>query len=197
MCIRTVADAAGLNAALMRATLDRRARSAGTRVSNVGGWQSAPDLFDWSEPSVKRLAAEINLAVRQMWAFPSLMQGQPPSSPCPSYYISGWANVNERGHYNLPHLHLGSDVSIVYYVAAGTPVPDNGINGCLELRDPRPAAAFSRIAGGAQCGPLLIAPEAGMMVAFPAWIEHWVHPYEGEGPRISIAANVTFNVPTN
>jgi len=34
-------------------------------------------------------------------------------------------------------------------------------------------------------------PQAGLMVVFPAWIEHWVHPFFGEGNRISIAANVT------
>jgi hypothetical protein len=40
---------------------------------------------------------------------------------------------------------------------------------------------------------LLIRPQPGLMVVFPAWIEHWVHPFQGEGQRISIAINVTFD----
>jgi hypothetical protein len=38
--------------------------------------------------------------------------------------------------------------------------------------------------------PLTIRPQPGMLVAFPAWIEHWVHPFHGGGERISIAVNI-------
>ena len=40
---------------------------------------------------------------------------------------------------------------------------------------------------------LLIRPKPGLMVIFPAWAEHWVHPFHGDGNRISIAINVTLN----
>jgi hypothetical protein len=29
-----------------------------------------------------------------------------------------------------------------------------------------------------------------MLVLFPAWLEHWVHPFVGGGERISIAVNI-------
>jgi hypothetical protein len=40
---------------------------------------------------------------------------------------------------------------------------------------------------------MLIKPQAGMMLTFPAWIEHQVHPFTGDGNRISIAINVTLD----
>jgi hypothetical protein len=89
-------------------------------------------------------------------------------------------------------MHPGCHLSIVYYVAAGKLVPDSGMNGRLELRDPRPVATYSAMPGGAESGVILIGPEPGMIVAFPAWIEHAVHPFQGEGHRISIAINIKF-----
>ena len=35
-----------------------------------------------------------------------------------------------------------------------------------------------------------INPEPGMLLAFPAWLDHQVHPFFGRGEHISIAANV-------
>jgi Putative 2OG-Fe(II) oxygenase len=37
---------------------------------------------------------------------------------------------------------------------------------------------------------ILIEPQPGMLLAFPAWLEHFVHPFFGEGERISVAINV-------
>ena len=35
------------------------------------------------------------------------------------------------------------------------------------------------------------------MLVFPAWIEHGVHPFYGEGHRISIAINVAIESATS
>jgi hypothetical protein len=64
------------------------------------------------------------------------------------------------------------------------------MNGRIELRDPRPAASYARMPGFTCGQPMLIKPQPGMMLVFPAWIEHGVHPFQGEGRRISIAINV-------
>ena len=37
---------------------------------------------------------------------------------------------------------------------------------------------------------VLVQPKPGMLVVFPAWLEHWVHPFYGRGERISIAVNI-------
>jgi len=38
--------------------------------------------------------------------------------------------------------------------------------------------------------PLQITPEPGMLVMFPSWIDHMVHPHHGPDDRISIAINI-------
>ena len=192
LSIRTVPGAAALNAGLERAILTRRQQYGGNQLSNIGGWQSYEDLLDWPEPEVKRLAAEVDVSVQQIWALPDLLQRRPHSPPRPAYQAYGWANVNETGNYNVFHMHPGCHLSIIYYVATGNPIPDSGMNGRLELRDPRQVATFCRTPLSAESGVILVGPQVGMMVAFPAWIEHGVHPFQGEGQRISIAINVTF-----
>lgn len=51
------------NAGLEKAVRVRAAAQPGVKVSNSGGWQSEPDLFDWQEPEVGKLAAELDRAI--------------------------------------------------------------------------------------------------------------------------------------
>jgi uncharacterized protein (TIGR02466 family) len=193
LSLRTVRGAPALNAGLQRAILSRRQNSPGNRISNIGGWQSLPDLLDWPEPELKGLSSEVDYIVQQIWSLPAAMaRRNSDRQERAAYKAYGWANVNESGHYNMIHMHPGNHLSVVYYVATGTPMPDHEMNGRLELRDPRPAANYCRMPGSVGSESLLIRPQAGMMVVFPAWVEHWVHPFQGEGQRISIAINVTF-----
>jgi len=98
-------------------------------------------------------------------------------------WTAGWANINRPGDYNILHNHPGQDLAAVYYVQA-----ENG--GKLELRDPRPAAGYCNFPKLFSADPLQITPEPGMLVIFPSWIEHMVHPHQGAEDRISIAINI-------
>jgi uncharacterized protein (TIGR02466 family) len=189
--LRTVDGAAVLNVALERAILSRSQRGEANRISNVGGWQSLPDLLDWPEPEIKVFAQEVDRSIQLISSMPAVLQQVAPKTMRVKYNAYGWANVNRRSDYNMLHSHPGNHWSVVYYVATGTPNPDTAMNGRIELRDPRPAASFGRIPGFTCGQPLLIRPQAGMMLVFPSWIEHCVHPFFGDGHRISIAINVT------
>jgi uncharacterized protein (TIGR02466 family) len=194
LCLRTVPNAALLNEGLERAILNRFQSGRGNRISNIGGWQSQPDFLDWPDPAVAQYAAEVDKGIQSISTMPSLLEGRAidPQKRV-GYTAYGWANVNQSGHYNMLHVHSGSDWSVVYYVATGTPSPDTPMNGRIELRDPRPSAAFARMPGFTSGQPMLIKPQPGLMIIFPAWIEHWVHPFVGDGKRISIAINVALN----
>ena len=140
---------------------------------------------------MKLLLEEVDRSVQLVSGLPTFIASRGTrTSDRVAYKAYGWANVNESGHYNTLHMHPGSQWSVVYYVAAGTPNSDSPLNGRLELRDPRPAAEYARMPGFTCGQPLLVMPAAGLMVVFPAWIEHGVHPYQGDGPRISIAINI-------
>jgi uncharacterized protein (TIGR02466 family) len=194
MVVRTVPNFLTLNAGLERAILSRAQSGIGTRVSNVGGWQSLWDFLDWPEPAITLYKAELDRGIQAISSMPALVEGRPPDPKNRVAYTAyGWANVNQHGHYNRLHIHTACDWSVVYYVSPGEPKPDTPVNGRIEFRDPRPLASYSAAPGFTSGQPRLIKPHAGLMVVFPAWIEHWVHPFYGEGNRISIAVNVTLN----
>lgn len=191
MAFRTVPHFHSLNPGLERAILARAQSQASKKISNVGGWQSQNDFLDWPEPEIARLRTEIDRGIQMISQMPGIVEGRPPDPrKRVEYEAYAWANVNESGQYNTLHVHADADWSVVYYVSPGVPDPDTMMNGRIEFRDPRPGAAFVRVPGFTTGQPMLIKPQAGMMVIFPAWVEHWVHPFFGEGNRISIAANV-------
>ncbi|BBK43958.1 hypothetical protein STVA_39780 [Allostella vacuolata] len=181
--------AAEANAALRQAILERAAREPGVARSNAGGWQSRPDLLNWGGPGVAAYRGWLEQAVRAAQRLPARRAGVEDFRL--SFTAQAWANVSRAGHYNEVHTHPGNHWAVVYYVAAPPPDPARPLGGRLELRDPRPAAAFAAAPGFSFGAALTLAAEAGLMVLFPAWLEHAVHPFSGAGERISIAANVT------
>ena len=193
LSLRTVPNFASLNPDLERAILKRRDAGTANRISNIGGWQSLPDFLDWPEPCVAQLKTEVDRGLQQINAMPAMLERRNEPAKRVTYAAYGWANVNRSGDYNMLHAHPGCDWSVVYYVATGRVSDDSPMSGRIELRDPRPAAVFANMPGFKSGQPMLIKPQAGMMLIFPAWIEHQVHPFTGEGERISIAINVTLD----
>ena len=74
--------------------------------------------------------------------------------------------------------------------ATGEPDTHSPVNGRLELIDPRAGANLLAPASSMLHGRFLIAPTPGLMVMFPSWLFHLVHPFHGQGARISIAFNI-------
>ena len=59
----------------------------------------------------------------------------------------------------------------------------------LEFLDPRAGVEMVTAPGDPYGEPIRIRPETGLMVIFPSWLYHWVHPYAGEASRIAISFN--------
>ena len=197
------------NAQLATRIRDVRDAAPGVVLSNRGGWQSAPDLWTWQGFGFDWFRDAVDDAVRRMAALTS--QETDLTKVDVRYEAAAWANVNTRGHYNTKHIHPGMHWSIVYYVTgaspagaspagaspagadtAGADAADPGVeeSGRLELFDPRPLALTARQPAFGFGRGLSIEPKPGTLVMFPAWIEHFVHPFFGAGERISIAVNV-------
>ena len=174
-----------VNAALKAAILARREQAPGTSLSNVGGWQSDPDIMNWPVPEMAQLKQWIDRA------FGMIMGRELETSEFQSRYaIGGWANINEYGDYNRTHIHSNHHWSGVYYVDLGDPSPEIGPNGAIEFLDPRPAVGVFDLPGVTATGTWTILPEPGLMLMFPSWLRHAVLPYYGEGTRITIAFNL-------
>jgi len=141
------------------------------------GWQSEADLLGWT-PELHRVGDLCSQAIAAV--------AEPGSD---NIYLSAWGNVLRRGDYFTPHTHANSVWSLVLYVDAGDSSADAG--GALVLRDPRSGAGM--VHGPTSVHDMActfqLVPRTGMLVVFPAWVVHWVVPYRGDRPRISIALN--------
>jgi len=144
--------------------------------SNRLGWNS-PDLTLLQAPAFADLDVQVRcyctLALKEMGV------------PDPVFDLDSWANIHDRGGFNFLHMHDGCLVSGCFYLQA----PDGSAG--LRFRDPRPGVlnAFAKGPGpNANCD-MDIAPDPGMLVIFPHWLEHYVEPHENDVPRISIAFN--------
>jgi uncharacterized protein (TIGR02466 family) len=178
-------QAAAINDPLEAAIRQRRLDEAGVQRSNVKGWHSDTKLIQWAAAAVRPVLDEV-FALADEHTFDSKAE----DGRCCGWQIEAWANVSGRGAYHVPHYHPGHYWSAIYYVRMG-----EGAGGELVLFDPRlpvinmaaPRLSF-RHNGGERT--IVLSPEAGMLILFPAWLQHSVTPWEGDGERVSIAMNL-------
>lgn len=165
--------------------------SPGLRRANVGGWHSPPDLALRTDSCYR---AMMKMVIDHVGATHSKIvaeRGLPPSPPW-RFAAQAWAMVMRHGDYTITHDHGDADWSTTYYVDAGDSdferTPESG---ALSVIDPRRSG---RPIPGLELGTTFtIRPRTGMLVVFPGWLQHYVHPYGGTRPRISIACNVTMS----
>lgn len=181
-----------LNAGLRRILRERELQhpelhTGGRSHSNHGGWRSNHDLLDWPGAEIATLRTEIVGAITRIM---QLAVGNDPARRVrPELSLAAWANVNRDGDYNVMHNHAGNHWSGAYYVDLGEPDSSRQFNGFFEFYDPRPAAGMVPVPGFNFGLTLPVQPVEGMMLVFPAWHLHAVHPFFGRGERISISFN--------
>lgn len=117
--------------------------------------------------------------------------------------LQGWANVNRLGDYHDPHNHPYAYLSGTYYVS----VPDSRAPlrnradvrpGCITFYDPRSAVNMTAIKDDPQIEPeFTVSPKAGMILMWPAFLMHYVHPNLSDALRISISFNLIVKNPTD
>jgi len=173
-----------LNSRLREIVLDVETRDSGIQASNYGGWHSGADLLDWPYQEVNTLATEFLKAGRELTS--SILPAGITGNLEVKFEGGCWANVSREGNYNKVHNHPGSMWSGCYYVCTGAPEPEPKFNGWIEFQDPRPGNIYG--------GKERVEPEAGMLLLFPGWLNHYVNPFIGAGERISIAFNLNAEV---
>ena len=179
--------AAALNAAVLPAILAASEAEAGVTASEVGGWHSTPDLAQRGPP-YRPVLDHIVRCVSEAARTVAARSGQP--LPPFGWSVEAWAIVLESGGYNRPHDHQPAHFSVAWYVDAGDPpTPDHPMSGALSLLDPR--GPIAQPPGGTLWPRTLdIQPESGMLVVFPSFVTHHVHPYFGSRPRVVVSANL-------
>ncbi len=148
--------------ALLARVLALRAESKGKPMSSVGpSWHSEKTLLE--DPEIGALVWASFESVLTAAARVGLL-------PAATLQAQAWANVLETGASHRVHAHPGALVSAVYYLSAGS------------------RFVFELAPGGPST---YLKPTAGLLVAFPGELSHYVEPHEEEAfPRVSIALNV-------
>ena len=174
------------NAELAALALKLRDAEAGAAKSNAGGWHSDGNIFARPEPIIAELGRQLQPALQQI-----SMAATQTRSPRVEFRATlyGWINVNRTGDYNNPHYHPGNTWSGVYYIRTGPEVPERPMNGRIEFIDPRTRCEVGPNLALGHGGIMRVAPEDGMLLIFPSYLEHYVHPYFGPGERITLAFN--------
>lgn len=170
-----------LNAQLREMILARERTTPSVAKSNQGGWQSPPDFFESSEPTVATLAKLVVGAVNIATA-----RADVPPNFRVRFQLYGWAAVNRKGHYNTTHVHPMSTWSGTYYVDAGD--EDHAPEAALEFAHPI-AASVMNFFPGILPSARLVRPQSGMIIVFPSYLQHSVRMYGGERPRICVPFN--------
>lgn len=101
-----------------------------------------------------------------------------------------WANVYRRGEYCMPHSHLRSTASIVYFLASGDEDAGDPLGGRFYFADPRLPGCCKEEADK-MTTPTIPDSAPGTMIIFPSQVIHCVNPYHGEQPRITLSWNVS------
>lgn len=101
------------------------------------------------------------------------------------FQLQSWINMHDRGGFNFLHVHEGCLLSGCFYLK----VPPG--SGKLVFRDPRPGVIHGYVKGAVPNGysDIQLTPDAGLLVLFPSWMEHFVEPHDSDEPRISISFN--------
>ena len=181
-----IPDADAINRDLQALIVAEEAEYSSLGRSNLGGWHSRPDFLSRRDPAVSSLTAWLTWALRRMidaTAGPNAFKG--------TLSASGWATICRKGTYHAPHSHPDSAWSGVYYVDPGTDNPDHPLSGVLEFLDPRAGVEAVTAPGDPYGEPFRVRPQAGLLVVFPSWLYHWVHPYAGQTPRVAVSFNAT------
>jgi uncharacterized protein (TIGR02466 family) len=184
-------DAEAMNHGLYALILAEESEYPSLGRSNIGGWHSRTDFLHRPDANVAALTTWITWALRRMiWA----TTGRELVTSTLS--ISAWATVCRAGAYHAPHSHPDNAWSGVYYVDSGSENPDQPYSGMLEFLDPRAGAEAVSAPGDPYGEPFRVQPQSGLLVMFPSWLYHWVHPYAGKTPRVAISFNAAIGANT-
>jgi uncharacterized protein (TIGR02466 family) len=157
-----------------------------TGTTTEGGFQTKEDLFQRDNPGIAALKPHIFSAMQE-YAGQLVRQEltRPPQKV--DFILWGWAVAYKAGHSQGLHVHPNANVSGVYYVTAPPATLEPGDAGKISFYDPRPRATMAQLPF--QANRHRIAPVPGDMYLFPAWLEHSVSPFQGDGTRICVAFN--------
>jgi len=152
-------------------------------ISTQGGYQTATNLnlFTLKHEAITRFRDEMVLPAASDYLDQVFGDQSEKFNPWPD----GWANLLSGGDWQRPHFHPThrNVVCGVYYVHVPEQKPEP--QGNIEFFNPIQASVNH---GFPSTRRLL--PQEGLMILFPPWYIHYVHPFQGDGKRAIIAFDI-------
>ena len=177
------------------ATEDRRHPSPPQR-RHEGVFESTFDFLTWDYPVIEQFRnAFFGYVARFVKAANDMSDEEVRSLRFDQHC---WFHLTTSGGYFQPHNHANASWSAVYCVSPGDATPvDDSHAGHIVFDDPRSNmfmdAANRNMRRDLSFNAVRLRLTPGEIVIFPSYLLHWVEPYTGDSPRITIAANFWFN----
>lgn len=150
-------------------------------LSNRGGWQSPSNFYGIE-----------SFSIFKDYIVNNALQSLPQHDKRKFELNNMWININKKGDYNIAHVHPGCDLSGIFYVKA----PENC--GKLVFNNPHSFDEFHLL--DTVSTEFMkkynydfifeFTPQEGLLVLFPASLQHLVEPNQTDEDRISIAFNL-------
>lgn len=149
----------------------------------------APDLFNQDHPEISWLRESINASVVEYLRHVGI------DYPV-NWSVQGWPNVNRLGDYHDLHNHPGAYLSGTYYLKIPTTREamrnrSDVRPSCITFYDPRPGVNMNAIKGDPYIDPEhTVAPAPGLLMLWPGFLNHFVHPNLSQETRMTISFNI-------
>ncbi len=162
----------------------------GTKVSNIGGWQSKMKLMEVEAFfPLANYIREKAARVCNDWGLE--VQGNQP------VLNTMWANINRGTDINFAHRHWGFPIPNFNILSGAFYIRCSQYSGPIRFLDERPSSTFIQLDAFLReyneffHRVLAVQPLPGDLLLFPAWIEHKVDQGKEQEDRISISFNLS------
>tara|TARA_Y100001968_G_scaffold332006_1_gene388651 strand:+ start:1914 stop:2552 length:639 start_codon:yes stop_codon:yes gene_type:complete len=166
--------------------------SPGLQRTNSGGWHSEDTIFIRDEDSFKILKKNI---INQVGIIVRNIDKSFDSSKNLQIKSEGWVNINKGTDFNSPHDHAGNTLSGCYYVKIPKRILSTiSTSGYIQFLDPNIGVNSDSVKIFRSMRNGFIQPQEDVLLLFPSWLKHMVHPHREQEDRISIAFNLSIKI---
>ena len=163
-----------------------------------GVFESKFDFLDWKEPIVQEFK---QLFLSYLGGFVKIVNDFDDQQLNRLKFDNHcWFHITRDGGYFQPHNHPNASWSAIYCVDPGDEEPTNdSVAGQVTFTDPRQTNSYldpanRRMRRDMSFDAIRIRLKPAQMILFPSYLYHYVEPYIGEKPRITINANFWFRL---